>query len=364
MLIICVEICRTLYFFTFFDFSVDFKFKTLYNHYKLFLRRIKMLEFIKSHHKRTKYFIIALFGIVLLLLSFVLFDNLFNVNFISAYFSENQQTIFILKISLENWCTILTMIGTFLAAFWAIHQYDKNNRIKQQEKSAQIAKIFSGNLLESCDIIISVFSQSKLSEIIDFVSHHHNLFENFTTNELREIFENDNFPNIYKGLRKNSNLDDLYYSILEAKVTTIDEYINKYKEDNDNSDKTCIKLHHYTTKEASNLFVYRNKDLPFHFTELIDDVLNELEYICMDISSNAASTNYIYQSLHQIFFDTINCLAIEISLRNDGKYSDKFFTNIIHVYTSWKKIYNKKLEKEKNKKHKNIKTLTPKIETI
>ena len=84
----------------------------------------------------------------------------------------------------------------------------------------------------------------------------------------------------------------------------------------------------------------------------------------MNISSHAAGSTFIYQSLHQIFFDTVNTLAFEISIRNDGKYSDKFYTNIIHVYNEWQKIYKKSRKNETNKKNQNKKILNPKIKTV
>ena len=91
-----------------------------------------------------------------------------------------------------------------------------------------------------------------------------------------------------------------------------------------------------------------------------DEVLNDLESVCI----KAADSNYIYPSLHQILFDTVNTLSVEICLRNNGKYSDKFYTNIIHVYTIWKDKYRKTLTNENNKKHKSNQLLNPKIKTV
>lgn len=315
-------------------------------------------DFIKYIWERILCIVITLLIIIAIILLLLQFSNIKNPKEI-----ESQQ-ILINNISLDNWVSIITVIGLIITAIWSMYQYTKNKALQQQEKSAQIAKIFSDNLLEKCGIIIHVFKHSKLNNIVEYVSQPANIFQNFTTNELREIFENDDFPNIYKKIKNNSELDDLYYSYLESKITVENEYLEKYKDPNSANTRAVIKLHHYTTEEATVLFKLNNANLPFHFSDLIDNVLNELEYICMNISSNAANSIYIYQSLHQMFFDTINCLAVEISLRNDGKYSDKFYTNIIHVYTNWKKIYNKKLEKENYKKHKNIKMLTPKIEKI
>lgn len=65
-----------------------------------------------------------------------------------------------------------------------------------------------------------------------------------------------------------------------------------------------------------------------------------------------------------MFFDTINILAFEISIRNDGKYSDKFYTNVIYVYNEWQKLYKKSRKNESLKKNHNKETLNPKIKTV
>lgn len=170
----------------------------------------------------------------------------------------------------------------------------------------------------------------------------------FTIAEVREIY-GDDFPHEYTKIRQTIDFDSIYHSILERRIS-----IN---EDN-------FKIKKYTTKQARQLFILDNSNLPFSFASLIDDVLNQLESVCMDISSQAAGENYIYQSLHQTFLRTIKTLSINICLRNNQKYSDKYYTNIIHVYNSWTKMYKDDLNKEKKRQKKARKYLNPKIKTV
>ena len=256
-----------------------------------------------------------------------------------------SQEIYIGGISLNNISIWFTAIGLIITAIWSIYQYTKNTARKQQEKGANLAKEFSNSLLSKCGLVTVVYKKSQLYKILN--SHEeYNSFRKFTIAELREVYDND-LPYIYRDLEKECKLDDIYHNILRKRISTYTQIENdKNKKDN------------------KDLFILDNKGLPFHFGSLVDDVLNELEYVCMDISSQAADSKYIYQSLHQIFLRTIKILSVEICLRNDGKYCDKFYTNIIHVYNEWTSIYEKSLKKENKRKKQVYKILNPKIKTV
>lgn len=92
---------------------------------------------------------------------------------------------------------------------------------------------------------------------------------------------------------------------------------------------------------------------------LISTTLNELEYMCMYITTKVADEKYIYDSLHQQFLKTVSYLYINISLINtDNK--DKYYTNIISVFNMWKNNYIRATKKEKKLKNK----LKPKAHKI
>ena len=262
---------------------------------------------------------------------------------------ESQQ-ILIFGVSLDNWGIWYTATGLIITAIWSMYQFNKNSSRKQQEKGAEIAKEFSSGLLTKCGILTIVYKKSPLYKLLN--SHkEYDSFKNFTISELRDIYGND-FQTSYRELERQCNLDNIYHDVLRRKITS-------YKKSTGPIGK--IKL---SDKEIRELYTLNNIDLPFHFMGLVDEVLNELEYLCMDISSQAAGSKYIYQSLHQIFFRTIKVLSIEICLRNDGKYCDKFYTNIIHVYNEWKIRYEKDLKKEGKRLKRVDKTLNPKIKTV
>lgn len=278
-----------------------------------------------------------------------------------------EQHIMLLGITLENWFTWGSLIGLIFTAIWAIYQFDKSTSRKRQEKGAEIAKEFSKGLLLKCGIVTIVYKKSKLYNILNS-NKEYDSFRNFTISELREIYGND-LPYIYRNLEEECDLDNIYHTLLKSRISLNCKCTSENSKDTniekDNSEEQEKTLHELMSyDEIKQLFILDNKDLPFHFSTLVDDVLNELEYLCMDISSQAADSKYIYQSLHQIFFRTIKILSIEICLRNNGKYCDKFYTNVIHVYNEWTKIYEKDSKKEENRKKEVDKILNPKIKTV
>lgn len=274
--------------------------------------------------------------------------------------TNDEQNILIFGITLSNWSTWLGILAIASTGVWAFYEYDKSRIASKQQKASEIAKIFSDSLLKKCSTLITVYENTPIDHLLKQIDDINSPFKHFTTDELREITNNDDFPSLYKKNKEKIDFDYIYFRVLESRINIDSEYEEKYNEiDNDEKNQ-----HRYTTNEARELFVLVNETFPFHFSNLVDEVLNKLEYICMNISSHAAGSTFIYQSLHQIFFDTVKTLAFEICIRNDGKYSDKFYTNIIHVYNEWQKIYQKSIKNEIQKKNQNKRILNPKIKTV
>lgn len=323
----------------------------------------KIVKHLYNWFEYAKEHLVRIIFMVLLFAGFCYVLTLF-----PKVFENGEQHILICGITLSNWSIWLGILGILCAAIWAIYEYDKSRISTQQEKASEIAKTFSDDLLDKCSILVAVFQNSPLKPLLDQIDPLNPPFEHFTTEELREISNNDDFPNFYKEDTKNIDFDYIYFRVLEQRITVKSEYRQKYKNPDTKEKKTDekqnIKKPCYSTEEARKLFILDNESFPFHFSSLIDEVLNSLESACMNISSHAAGSVFIYQSLHQIFFDTVNILGFEISTRNNGKYADKFYTNIIYVYNEWQKLYKKSRRIEANKKDQNKKILNPKIKTV
>lgn len=307
-----------------------------------------MLNIIKKHPKRT----VILACVILFIIAVIIISKILKLSTFYVVHSEQTQQIFFLYISLENWCTIVSTAAIFGGAIWGLMQYDKTVKIRQQEKATIIAHSFSDKLTLKCMLVCSVIENSPLNEFLDIKNIDCFNFTNFNTTEIRQVYNNDDFLEQYNKLKELSDLDNIYYNILESRIST---------------EPLCsiAKKHtSYTTWQARKLFVLDNEGLSFSFENLMYDVLNELEYLCMGLASHAAGSAFVYQSLHQVFLRTIRVLAVEIALSNNTYYSDKYYTNIIEVYNAWKKLYSKNLKSEKKLKKKVDKMLNPKINKV
>lgn len=261
--------------------------------------------------------------------------------------SAETQEIFILNLSLTNWGVWITIIGGILACFWGLYQYDKSKNRSQQEKGAEIAKLFSEDLLYKCTILGRVILDSELNDIIKPKTLNENDFKNFDRNEAFDIYKDDELFLKLKQVLGSSNVQQTYLRTLDSQISL--NKINKKRK--------------YTNKEAKKLFILNNSNLPFQFIQLISSVLNDLEYICMYISSQSAGSKYVYQSLHQIFLKTIKLLYPIICMGNDD-YTDKYYVNIIYVFNMWQKEKNKSKKQEGFRKRIAYWLLNPKIKTV
>ena len=311
-----------------------------------------MIEAIQRHPKRALVVIYFLIFIVIVIAISNLVQTFFRINIINIVNSDEVQQILIFGISLDNWCTLLTMFGVVIGAGWGLIQYDRNTKLRQQEKATIIAQSFSDKLTLKCMLICSVIENSPLGQLLELQDKDCFSFNNFNTAEIRQVYNDDNFPEKYNNIKEMSNLDVIYYNILESRISTTPllDIVKKHTK--------------YNTIQARKLFILDNEGLPFSFDYLISSVLNELEYLCMSLASQAAGSTFVYQSLHQVFLRTIRVLAVEIAISNNNYYSDKYYTNIIEVYNIWKSLYLKSLNSEKKIKKKIDKILNPKIKKV
>ena len=100
-----------------------------------------MIDAIKRHPTRTKVVTIFLIVLILFAIFCVSIKKVFGIDCVSIYYSEEeQQIIFFNFISLNNCLTILTLAGMIIGAIWALIQYDKTTKLRQQEKASEIAE--------------------------------------------------------------------------------------------------------------------------------------------------------------------------------------------------------------------------------
>ena len=271
------------------------------NFMKYFLKFLKIIPII---------FLVSIF--LLLSIMFFNFCDIQNPNEVQS------QEIYICKISLSNWGTWITLVGLFFTAIWSMHQYIKSKLSKQQEKASQIATDFADNLIEKMGLISkTLLKNSYIQKVTSIFDNHPECLSQFTTFEIDDILvaeneDEDDDVDVFK------NFKDILCS-----EDTQKEYQNFLNEK-------------YSEKEQEK---FNSK-----FPVLVESTLNHLEAICITITSQAAGSEFIYDSLHQTFLKTIKILAVLIAANNNNNV-DKYFTNIIQVYNMWNKRKNKDIKK-------------------
>lgn len=236
---------------------------------------------------------------------------------------ECQQIIFC-NISLDNWGILLTIIGLIGTAIWSMYQYTKSKNLNQQEKAAKVANDFANNIVERLGLISSTLTN---------IEKYNTLLEKINVDDL------NNF-NTYEIIKSSNDkyIFDKFNILLHSS-----QMQKKYEQ---------LLLNRYNSDES--------KMFDSNFIILIQNTLNKLEAICMNISSNAAGSQYIYPSLHQVFLRNIYILSPFIS-ENNITGVDKYYINIIQVYNLWNTEYNKELYKF-NKSQEKLKKLKEKQE--
>lgn len=253
------------------------------------------MSIFKEHWKRYLFIVIVLLSIIISLI----FGT-------TRVITENEQIIYVWGISLENMVSFLTIFSVLSGGLWAMYQYDKNRRIKQQEKASAIAQKFSEELILKITIIDKIIIEfDEIKTILEKIINSN--CSNFNIYEMKDILSTKEIKR-FKNYIKSQNTNKKY--ILLLKDLYPDSIIETF---------------------------------PKKFSLLIVQVLNSLEAICMDISTNSAGSQFIYNSLHTCFFKTIQELYIIISSYNKSNV-DVLYTNIIDVYKKWNTIKKKDMK--------------------
>ena len=283
-----------------------------------------IFEYYKEHWIRFTLIGVTIIIFIILFINstrqFVVFNDIIHIHNI---YNDNcliDQQLYIYGLSINIWLSFLTIISFIIGGLFALYQYDKSKKQRQQEKGSEISYKFSDKIAIKLSIINTILKDEKL------IKKHILSLNPFSLNS----FDYDELNNKLSNIKQ---IEKAYDDLINSK-----EIQEKY-----------TLLYNTLLSEDD-----KQKFSP-NFPLLIDTTLNELESICMDISSTVAGSQFIYPSLHQIFLDTIHILYLHIASANTTSkvFTDKYFTNVIFVYNQWNKIRAKDISK-KEKVERNI----------
>lgn len=236
-----------------------------------------------------------------------------------------DQIILVAGISLFNWQIWLAIMTAGCGLIWALYQHNKNKKIRQQERASEIADDFADNLMERFALICdTLMDNPDIEKMVKTIVQSKQL-KQFTNVEIVKILKNKKCFEQYSNIVHSEDTQKKYQKLL-------DEKYNEHEQQNFES----------------------------HFPCMLENTLNHLEAKCINISSEAAGSQFIYNSLHQSFLYVVELLSIYISSINLNNV-DKYFTNIISVYNMWNKQKERDI-KQLNKTQNKIDYLTKKAE--
>lgn len=177
------------------------------------------LKHLKSLGKYIRYILEHMVCIIAILIFFAISCKLLSKAQIINPSAYESQEILIFGISLNNWGTWITGIGLIITAICSMYQYHKSVLRRQQEKASQIAKQFSDHLLLKYEIVNIVYKNSPFKVLLGLEHLDYGLFHNFNIDEVRKTYKDYNFPTLYQKMKKSIRFDDLYYHILEKRIT-------------------------------------------------------------------------------------------------------------------------------------------------
>lgn len=80
-------------------------------------------------------------------------------------------------------------------------------------------------------------------------------------------------------------------------------------------------------------------------SDMLQDVINELEHCSISFNSGLADDRAVYQSMHQVIFKLFPCVYPWIGFINNNGV-DLYYTNLCELYVRWNQIRKKALRKE------------------
>ena len=216
----------------------------------------------------------------------------------------------------------LFVTGGVLVAVWQYYLSCKSARteveIEQVQRAIDLSEYYKDNILTYLPAISYVFEKSGAKKILDAI--HPEDMKRFDIEELNSIFtkaQRDELQNIQAS-------EKFYNVILEAN-SIYNLHLNIR-----GAEEKCI----VDGRKQSMLRIDGNSVSVAFMSNLINRVLNNMEFFALHFKHNTADETVVYQSLHQTYIRFMPYLYYYIAKTNTNA-SDKLYTNVIWLYHRW-----------------------------
>lgn len=215
------------------------------------------------------------------------------------------------------------VVSGVVIAVWQYYLTSKSTKtdieIQQVQRAIDLSEYYKDNILRYSPAIEYIFNKTgimkilntlKLEQMNDFDKYElNNLFTPEQIKELKDIQDSDSF---IQAIIEANAIYNLHLELHFAKA----EFAKETK-----------KMHVISINKRSVIVAF--------LSNLVDNVLNNMEFFALHFSHKTADESVVYQSLHQSYFKLIGLMYYYIANSNENT-SDKFYTNIIKLFIEWR----------------------------
>lgn len=265
-----------------------------------------ILKWILKHRIFVTFIIILSISILPEILHFVFSQNLTGI----SYYIQIITNIFLMAgVVIAVWQYYISTASTLTII--------KSNRI---EKAIELTLFYKTNILQLYSPIIYVYNNSGITDIIKSIKKSD--MKNFDDIEFQSLLSEKDRD----SLRKVTTSDKFIKSVFEADKAyclnlNLDGCIISRKCENTSNPKSTKVTVEYDGNKIATAFI----------SNIVFELLNNMEYFSMNSVHNIADFDSIYPSIHQTYLSIIQLLYCNISNEN----TEGFYKNTIKLYNKW-----------------------------
>ncbi len=235
----------------------------------------------------------------------------------------------------------LSLLVTILSVICAFLAYGHQRKRSKKGTACDLSKVYADSIISRYAYIRSVFQHTGLEEKIKKWFPMQNI-SNFNQLEMQRLLGNASLQ--YEDVKKE-------FTKLDAEKIVLSK----------------ILLYATKSDRSSVLTMYNSFDdkvkpdvIRIDFENEISMLLNDLEWFAMNCKYRIADEKLLFQSLHQTYLSMVWLLYYYIASTNCGQPEDKYYTNVIWLFKTWKEKVDK-LASKNQKKAKRVKKLENKV---
>lgn len=230
--------------------------------------------------------------------------------------------------------SVVILTASAAVAVWQYYIVSKDSvrelRVIQVQKAIDLSAYYKDNILNKYQAVWYVFEETGIKEILDKIK----------LSDMKRFDKKELEKNLSEGDRK--KLEEIQKSqkfseaILNANTIynlnlNIQKQIHDIKKDENGNNIVQIDV------AAKPLLVS-------FMSEMISDLLNNMEFFAMHFYHKAADDTVVYRSLHQTYFDIVRLMYYNISNKNVSVES-MYYTHVIDLYLKWYKFNQEEIDK-------------------